>query len=295
MDRKLLEELERTLANTEISPHYKGMIYGPDGVGKTIAAAKVANAIGDKTLYWKIDPGGPDSFFNHPELGYGSRIRPIEYGGLSQMDALGIAFREKAGSFGSFDTLIVDTASNAAVLRIDTVTQVRVDSGVKRGGVKQPFDYMEDMYGVYNQSTYDLRTSFLKLLLSPIHIILIAHDRRWEDKEGGGIKYTMPAFTPEVYKAISRLCSQVIYMTADLQRRSDKTASYVRTMQFHPTGGVVAKSHIGGLPVDMKNPDLGEIILKWRAAGGMLTKDTQDEAIPEALVQDDNEFTLGIG
>jgi len=289
MEQKLLQALEDSMyEGSSITPWFKGLLYGPDGVGKTITAAKVARKIetlpqneGKKTLYWHIDPGGPDSFWNHPELEYGDKIKPMRYHGLSQIEALATAVKEKAGSFGGYHTIIVDTASNLHVLNLDTVAKERIKN---KEGTRDPFNFMEDMLGVYNQATFIQRPSFLSLLLAPINIILIAHDRRWEDKQGGGRQYIMPAFTPEVYKSISRFCSVVAYMTAQIKTDPDKShvPQYVRTIQFHPSGAIVAKSHIGNLPVQATNPNLAQIIYDWQEKGGVI----ESRPIPELGVDE---------
>ncbi|SRR6266498_486341 len=306
MDKRLLAALKGSLLEQEFSNYYKGTIYGPDGVGKTIAAAKVARkldeAVDKRTLYWAIDPGGSDSFYNHPELGYGSLIKPMKFLGLSQADAIADAFWDKEDPFTDFGTLIVDTASNIAALNIDLITGYRVK---EKGGKPfdtnfEPsygdFDFMRDMMGVYNQTTLQLRSSFLKLLLAPVNVILIAHDRMWEDKKNTGQTFTMPSFTPEVYKAISRMCSQVIYMTADVMGSKgldkSKVPSYRRKMQFHPSGSIIAKSHIGGLPVEAVNVKLEDIIFEWQQKGGKL--ESRPVYNPEVIPQELQEETFGL-
>jgi hypothetical protein len=282
MDQKLLDGLmDAVFPEGESAIYYKGLIYGPDGVGKTVSAC----SIGEKVLYLAVDPAGYTSLYNHPELGWRTRIIPMAYKGLSQLEALADAFTEGIPQFAEFDTLVVDTASNTQVLDTDKVTKARIQ---KKKNTPKEFDFQDDMYGVYNQSTLQLRTAYLKLLLAPVNVVLVAHDRRWEDKEGTGLKYIQPKFTPEFYKSISSYCRQVIYMTATPQvNKADNSVKYTRTMQFHPSGNIVAKSNIGGLPLKQNNPNLRQIVENWQKLGGQLIP---EHLATEPLVEKEEEL-----
>jgi AAA domain len=262
MDEKRLQALQDAFFDEDEPDYWKGLIYGRGGVGKTIAGGSLFNSI----LYLAVDPGGSSSFRNHPELGWKTRIIPMRYKGLSQLEALADAFLERIDRFNQFDSLMVDTATNTGVLDLDLVTRERMKYKGKKGDT---FDFMDDMLGVYNQNTFRLKAAYLKLMLAPVNIILIAHDRVFDDKDETGYKLIQPKFTPEVYKTIEGYCTQVIRMTAARQKGSDDSATpvYTRKMQFHPSGNIVAKSRIGGLPTIQENPDLKLILDKWQKEG----------------------------
>ena len=266
MDSARLEALVELFFEEDEPDYYKGLIYGRGGVGKTVTAGSLF----DRILYLSVDPGGYTSFRNHPQLGWKTRIKPMRYKGLSQLEALADAFLEREEHFTEFNHLIIDTATNTGVLDLDLITKERIKYKKKKG---DEFDFMDDMLGVYNQNTFRLKAAYLKLMLAPVHITLIAHDRNFDDKDDTGYKLIQPKFTPEVYKSIESYCTQVIRMTATRQKGSDDdgTPVYTRRMQFHPSGNIVAKSRIGGLPIIQENTNLKEILDKWLNEGTPLS------------------------
>src|SRR5216117_4074168 len=108
VDQKRLDALMDSMFNLEDARKhitFKGLIYGDPGAGKTV----LASSIGEKVLFIVADPDGWQSLLNHPKLGLGTRIIPMQYKGLSQLEALADAFTDGDAYFYQFDTVILDT------------------------------------------------------------------------------------------------------------------------------------------------------------------------------------------
>lgn len=289
IDPKRLKALADTMSPlTEVARYQKDIIYGDPGVGKTVEAAKVADAISKKWLFLEADPAGWDSLFNHRDEIDISKITRMEYDGVSQLELLAEALEEGSDLVSKFDTLLIDTASHISDLSLDTVLAATQDKR-KKDPKKGEFDFETDMWGVYRQNTQIIKSAFLKIYKAPINVISTAHVKEREIKKLGIVR-TGPSFTPEILSSIMTHVSLMVYMTASDSGGvdSDGTVEYVRKMQFHPTRTIMAKTRIGGLPSVIENPDLRQIILDWRAKGSeLLTNEEAEQWVAEELSVDE--------
>lgn len=254
--------------------YFKGLIYGDPGAGKTV----LASTIGEKVLFVVADPDGWQSLLNHPKLGLGKRIKPMQYMGLSQLEALADAFTDGGTEFDQYDTVILDTLSNIA----DLDRSIIIKEKMKKKG--DAFDFEDQQWPIYNQTTLRVKDALLKLFLAPVNVIATAHAKEVELKSGVGLKQTRPKFSPEIYAAINGYCSMIAYMSAnEAGIDSDGSIKYKRLIQYHPTRSIHAKTRIGGLPTTDSNPNLKEIVEAWQAKGGeMLSHEEAEEEVPEA-------------
>lgn len=275
MRADLLKGLTDNMVALEEGERYiKALFYGDPGVGKTVAAA----SIGERVLFIEADPGGWDSLFNHPEIVRPGRVTRMRYEGLSQLEALADGFAEGLEVFNVFDTIVLDTASYMSYLDLNVIIQARA----KKKGIKDEAFEDDEMWPAHRQTTERVRAAFIKLCKSPVNVCATAHSR--DRKQNNGAFKMMPDFTPAILTEMNRIFKLIVYMTAtEAGVDSDGSVQYERIGQFHPTPRIVAKSHIGGLPTTIDNPNYRKIIQDWQAAGGKLLSDAEAEKlVPES-------------
>lgn len=296
VDQKKVDALMASMFDLEQARKhvtFKGLIYGDPGAGKTV----LASSIGERVLFVVADPDGWQSLLNHPNLGLGTRIIPMQYKGLSQLEALADAFTDGGTEFDKFDTVVLDTLSNIADLDKGLVIK---EKQKKKG---EQFDFEDQQWPIYNQTTLRVKDALLKLFLAPVNVVATAHAREVELKTTVGIKQTRPKFSPEIFAAINGYCSMIAYMTAnEAGVDSDGTIKYKRLIQYHPTRSIVAKTRIGGLPETEANPNLRAIVEAWKEKGGQMLSHEEAETevdenkglnpeLPASEHSDENELT----
>lgn len=280
MDEAVIEALMDSWITGE-DIRFKGIIYGDPGVGKTVLGA----TIGNKVLFVSADPDGYQSLFNHPELGLGDRIKPMEYKGISQLEYLADAIVEGIKPFTEFDTVNLDTMSHISGMDLDTVLKVKIDKAGYRGGVvsleNMKFDYEKDMFGVYNQNATRIKGALYKLFTANVNVVATAHTYQRKIR-ATNTEQTQPLFPPAVLAAINANVSLMAYLTAnDAGLDSDGSVKYARQIQYHPTRTIMAKTRIGGLPTTEDNPNLREIVDNWLAKGAQLLGHDEAEELRE--------------
>lgn len=301
MDPNILEALNDSFLDST-SLTYKGIIYGDPGVGKTVLGA----TIGKRVLFVVADPDGYQSLINHPELGLGTRIKPIEYKGISQLEYIADAILEGAKGFSEFDTINVDTLSHVSGLDLDLVTKVNIKKKGYQGGEesleKMKFDYERDMFGVYNQNSLRIKSVIHKLFSANVNVVCTAHTYQRKIR-ATNTERTEPLFPPAVLAAINANVSMLAYMTAnEAGLDSDGTVKYHRQIQYHPTRTIMAKTRIGGLPITEDDPILTTIVEEWLKRGAELMGHDEAEEIregsglelPTTPLTDNEDFGFGV-
>lgn len=300
MDPDVLEALNDSFLD-EGNLRAKIILYGDPGAGKTTLGA----TIGKKILMVAADPEGWQSLINHPELGLGTRIKVMEYKGISQLEFVADAVVEGAKGFREFDTINVDTLSHVVGMDLDLVTKVNIDKKGYVGGEKtlekMKFDYERDMFGVYNQNALRIKGALLKLFSSNVNIVATAHAYQRKIR-ATNTERTEPGFPPAVLAAINANVSLMAYMTAnEAGLDSDGTVKYHRQIQYHPTRTIMAKTRIGGLPTTEDDPELKTIVDNWLAKGAQLlghdeAEEIRDEpglTVPGSEKSDEEDFGFG--
>jgi hypothetical protein len=183
----------------------------------------------------------------------------MKYQGISQIEAVCDAIEAGQEPFDSFDHIVLDTASNIALLDLDVVVKVRAK---KDPGKNEDFPTQPD----YGHNTERMRRVINRLLTLPVHITMTAHAREDRD-ERTGVIYVRPDFTPKLRKSIGRMCHLIGYMTATGGVDDASDAEYVRKIQVHPTRQIEAKSRIKGLPPVVDNINLNKIMKDWLRTG----------------------------
>lgn len=281
VDQKILNALmESWIDVTDLT--FKGILYGDPGAGKTVLGA----TIGKKILFIAADPDGWESLINHPELGLGTRIKVMDYKGVSQLESISDAIVDGAKMFKEFDTVNVDTLSHVSGMDLDLVMKAKIEQKGYSSGEKSlktmKFDPERDMYGVYNQNAARMKGAVYKLFKTNLNVVATAHSYSRKLRATDTERFE-PGFPPAILSAISANASMIAYMTANEGGGldSDGSVKYARQIQYHPTRTIVAKTRIGGLPITQNNPDLKKIVEDWLARGAKLLSHEEAEEIQD--------------
>lgn len=269
MNSKELDALMETLIpQQQAKPYFRGMVYGAEGSTKTVSACSV----GSRVLMIETDAEGWVSLLNHPEI-Y-RKVTRMRYEGLSQIQYLATVIN--SDKFDEYDTLVIDTGSQMVSADLDVITRDRL----KRKKIEEE---------VPDWPTYRLNQNKVRRAITYLvanaqkHIVITSHARQEKDKSG--ISRTTPDMPQAVRNDITRLCHLVGYLTADIVQ-TDEGVVYQRRMQVHPTKLIVAKSKIGGLPVVISNPNLGEIVDNWLKSGLTLIEEADPQPESEGVLGD---------
>lgn len=269
-EEKILQGLLDSMEDMEhASPLAKIMIYGESGVGKTVAALQVAQAITspDKRVLYLDAVEGWVSLLNHPELK--KRVTRMVYKGRSQIDAIADYVGKEDSPLLQFETVILDELSTMSKNDLDIVLAQRskADAGKDPDVPTQP-DYLSN--------TERMRRTATKLLKAGVNIILVSHLREDKDQRTGVITIK-PAFMPKFSETLRENIHVVAYMTADERRDEEGVVSYLRALQVHPTKGVVAKTRVGGLTTRVDVDEFINTYIEWQR--GDREEQNEDEII----------------
>lgn len=238
-EEKFFFDLEEKLQDlVERKASFKGIIYGPSGVGKTVLSLQIAQSVvpADKWILYIDSAEGWVSLNNHPRLK--NRVMRWTDTRISQLDALVTAITSRAGKFASVGAVIID--EHSSIYDSDLAAITRANAAREQG--KDPdTPKWPDMNTAKNR-TMNLMGRFIKL--EDVHVILLAHDRRDEDNLKRQV--ISPSYMPKTGKDMRGIVHFVGYMTADEETREDGGINYRREIQVHPTNRVVAKTRIGG-------------------------------------------------
>lgn len=262
-----MEDMESASANAKI------MIYGESGVGKTIAALELAQAItpADKRILYLDAVEGWVSVLNHPHLK--KRTTRMRYLGRSQIDKIAEEVDKEDSPITKFGTIILDELSTMSKNDLDIVLAARAkaDKGKDPDVPTQP-DYLSN--------TERMRRTSIKLLKTSANIILVSHLREDKDQRTGVVTIK-PAFMPKFSETLRENCHVVALMTADERKDEEGVVSYLRLLQVHPTKGSVAKTRVGGLDIRVEVGDFIQALTEWMQG----SREDQDES--EVIVADD--------
>lgn len=257
MDEKLLNALVESMQDMEVtSPNFKAMLYGESGVGKTVMALQIAQAITptDKTIIYVDSVEGWVSLLNHK--GLTDRVIRMAYKGLSQIAAIVQAFDEQLPPFDKAGCIVLDEASTIARADLDNVVKARAKT---TPGKDADVPVLPDM----NVNTQRMRMSMMSLLQKDIHVICCAHIREDTDQRTGKV-YTRPDFMPKVSKSLREMLHLVGHVTSEEQMVSnDGESEYRRLIQVYPTQSIVAKTRISGMDVHVSVDELIEATIEW--------------------------------
>ena len=248
-----LQPLEEELAGKA----FKGLIYGPSGVGKTVQAVKLAQVITppNKTILYLDSGNGWVSLSNHE--GARVRVNRLKLGMITTLEGIARLIREKQGEFANVGCVIVDEYSTI----VDNDLSMIVAERAKKDNTKDPdTGTMPDFNTSKARGVKYINGLFL---LDGVHVIVIAHER--VDKDASNITVVSPLFNPKLGARIREAVHLVGYMSmSEVREEGDSTKKkLVRNIQVHPSKTVIAKTRIGGLAPVVSFEALSAVIKEW--------------------------------
>lgn len=243
-----LELLNRIHPVEEDSGPFKGLIYGPKGVGKTVFCCRARNCI-----LIAAEPG-QKSLNNHPDL---RRTPVLPVKSFNDLDE--IAWAKLDGDLDSWAwdkfkvgpiiTFIIDTTSELA----NKTASELLDKAYAADQRRNRFMISQAEYRVRNELFRRLTADYVNL---GVNFIMTAHETESKDEETGRL-YLRPDLSDTMANSIGGLVDLQGRLTLD---EGEKEGMYVRRLQVHPTRRVDAKTRIGGLPLFIDNPDINDIM-----------------------------------
>lgn len=236
----------------DVHPFFKGMLYGPSGAGKTVLAMQIAQAITppDGIILYVDSMEHWVSIQNHPDLK--DRTRRLKYQGLSHIEEIQAAIEDKFDFFANVQTVVLDEMDS---MQIEDLDLVAMNSKEKDHG---PDDVT---WPDFNKNTTRVRRKIRSFLKQDLNVVLVAHDGEGKDRRG--IIIQRPDFTPKLAKVMLEFVHLCGYMTAEVVKTSEDKNEYKRIIQVHPTGNLITKSRIGGLPYLVEPKTLIPAIQEW--------------------------------
>jgi hypothetical protein len=275
------EQIRQALLNSaqdmsDVHPFLKAMLYGPSGGGKTVLAVDIAQTITppDKIILYLDSMEHWVSLQNHPELK--KRVRRLKYQGLSQIEEIQSAIKDGFDFFADVGTIVLDELDSMQTEDLDLVAMSSQEKDHGPDDVTWPD---------FNKNTTRVRRKIRALLKEDVNVICVAHDGEGKDRRG--IVVQRPDFTPKLAKVILEFVHLCGYMTADVIKTSDNKNEYKRIVQVHPTGNLITKSRIGGLPYQVDPEQLKAAIVEWMAGEREDVKDDRAERILAGLKVDE--------
>ena len=251
-----LAALEETVVPFDKAQYFfKGVVYGPKGVGKTIESLTLANLIlpEDKKIFYVDATEGWVSAKDPEFVSLLDRGERIEYAGKSQIETLTEAIVDGYGKFADCGVLIFDEYSTMATGDLDVVTEA-TSSQNNKGLTESSSSWKnpdEAKWPDMNINTTRMRKITWPLARLKCHVIFVCHERK-DEKEG---LLATPSFMPKFRENLGEKIHVIARMT--------KKNSEGRMLQVQPSGGVEAKCRIGSLPDKVSPDDFNKRVVEW--------------------------------
>lgn len=257
------------------------MLYGESGVGKTVLAMQIAQAVcppGKQVLH--IDFARGFDVLRNPRWQHlAKNARRMQYRGLSQIEALAAALTaaNPPEPFDKVGVVILDESSSMADNDLLTVVKARASKDPTKDPdePKQP-----DM----NATTQRVKRAMSALHAAPVHVIHLAHIRK--DKDNLNIEVVGPSYMPKLSSKLREEMLVVGNVQADIVEVSDGPNEYRRFVQIQPSRRVIAKCRIDGMP---ERPSFDEFITGVsQFTQGQRSKTEVDSLISDLETEDEN-------
>lgn len=209
----------------EVPKHLFTVLYGPPGVGKTIAAARTAN---NSLIY--VGEKSSVSLSQFPDI----RAKQIPSQGYDYLTKL---IAELYNDHQDYDHFMIDTLDDLVRRKL---TDQRRKVQFKRG--HPDISSLED-YNLLNNHMADL---FARLALLPISVTVISHDRIPDPQAyGKGDRLLRPSLPFKVVESLNGYANVVGYMQIQKAKVSGEDKSQLkRIIALQATDVYTAKNHL---------------------------------------------------
>lgn len=254
---------------------FRGLLYGPKGVGKTTLAIQcMKKLIRPEQFILHIDTSeGYVSLRNIP--GLQDQVKTMPFTTYENTRAIADAIKRKVQPFDKIGGIVLDEMSKMAEQDTLRVFEAR-QSGIY--GPKEQ-EKAEDQATTEGRDHQIALNRFRKMYydvfdLRDIHVIATAHQMEKKDREGNTLAIA-PDFSPKIGSQAGQLVHLVAYLTAKTVKdpANLKVTSYERNAQVHPTLRVDAKTRLDIKTTSVNAADLPAIISKWAEHGVEVTQD----------------------
>ena len=266
------------LAN-ETASTFRGELYGPSGVGKSVIAAMIMRNLVRDGLILDIDTSeGYVSWKNHPGLSDGIVIVPFTT--IDDLVILADGIKAKVPPFDNVKCIIFDEGSKMAEQDAIRVNRAR-QSGTYGDSLQKTANYIAEGPD-YMIALERWREMLFKMMdIRDLNVIVCAHQGEKKDRSGATIG-VFPQFSPKINASTKEYMHLVANLVRTVQNNpaNPGVPDYVMMAQVHPTIMVDAKCRMSIQTTKVYSNELPELIYNWIHDGGTLEK-AKDEAKPD--------------
>lgn len=253
-----IEQMTARMTSADyVTTDFYGMVYGDIGTGKTVWAARLAQAItpADKGILFLDTRRGFSALNDHPDLKQNVIRLPI-----SEPDDLTTLAQAILGGIEPYryiGTVIIDELNVLAADNLLTEVRNRLGIGPDRAVTSVP------EWPDYNANQNTLASAVSALTnIDGLNFIAVSGNKAAKDNQG--IEKHRPDISPTLLKILERDMHLVARMEAKMQKTAnDAPAEYVRELQVNPTVRIEAKTRLSGLPIKVDDDTLIETIAQW--------------------------------
>lgn len=278
---KFDEVVASMMSARDLQPTFRSLIYGDNGTGKSVLAARVIWRLlkDDQYMIFFDTSEGWTSLLNIPEfLGpdgrLSDRIKVVPFEAYEQLRFFAQVIGEKKAPFDKVGGIVLDELSKMSeqdVLRVHEASlagkygEKERDRAEKQGPIQEGRDYQIAL-NRFLKMYYDVLERCSKE--NGIHVVATAHVNEKKDKQGVIIGIE-PKFSPKIGSAAKDLVHIVGYLTSSVDKvaGSPELAKFKRSLQVHPSIRVNAKSRIGIKTTSIDADRLPEIVSQWAKNG----------------------------
>lgn len=277
---------------SEAATSFRGELYGPSGVGKSVIAAMIMRNLVQDGLIIDIDTSeGYVSWQNHPGLSDG--IVVIPFTSIDDLSTLADGIKNKVPPFENVKGIIFDEGSKMAEQDAIRVNRSR-QAGTFGENLQKTANVVVDGPD-YMIALERWREMLFKMMdIRDLNIIVCAHQAEKKDRSGGVIG-VFPQFSPKINASTKEYMHLVANLTRTVQTNLERPGEpdYVMKAQVHPTIMVDAKCRMNIRTISVYSNELPGLIYNWLYAGGKLEKAEDKAAVDEPNIETLTSGTTG--
>lgn len=266
------QALRRIMGNAvnieEEIPRLNALIYGNNGVGKTIFSIGLINQITppDKKKIVLIDTSENwISLKNHPRIA--DRVIVLPFTNVHDVRVVAKAIKQGVGVYAEVGGIVLDQGSSIYQKTLDEDFLERIGGAPTR-------DDPTPEWSDYNRALFKYRTMVDDITaVRGLHVITTAHISEDKDKKGTVIR-RFPNFSPSALNRVKEDLHLVGVLSAQERRDPNNFDAniYERTIQVHPTTLYDAKTKIPDLPIRLNTREFIPAVVDWIKSGAPTTQ-----------------------